>query len=114
MQAAGLDRIEDPPHVYLRLTPDTDFREAAADLERAGERGLSQRKLGKGRSKETVRDLEPLLATWSFWAACHIGDTPQAKVEDPEGTEADHARRPNARTVTDLISMVSAVVAKQV
>jgi hypothetical protein len=115
VQAAGLDRTGDAPYVYLQLAPDTDFREAAADLERAGERGLSQRKPGKGRSKETVRDLEPLLAAWPFWAACHIGDTPQEQVEDPEnpeGTEAEHAPRPKARTVTDLISMVSAVVAE--
>jgi|GEM_PF-3844407 len=77
VQAAGLERIEDPSHVYLRLTPDTDFREAAADLERAGARRFLKPKPGSGRRKETLADVEPLLAAWPMWADTHIGDEPQ-------------------------------------
>ena len=77
VQAAGLDRTGDAPYVYLRLTPDTDFREAAADLERAAERGLAGSKPGSGRRKETAADAEWLLETWPLWYRTHIGDESQ-------------------------------------
>ena len=79
LEAVRLDRIEDPPHVYLRLTPDTDFREAAADLEHAAERGLAGNKPGSGRRKETAADMEWLLETWPPWYKTHIGGEAQPK-----------------------------------
>lgn len=77
VQAAGLDRTGDAPYVYLRVTPDTDFREAVADLERAAERGLAGSKPGSGRRKETAADMEWLLETWPLWSETHIGDEAQ-------------------------------------
>ena len=88
VQAAGLNNTEHPPHVYLRLTRDTDFREAAADLARAGERKFLP-PAKRGRRQETLADVKPLLDAWSFWAETHIGDKAQPLEPSDTGSTKD-------------------------
>lgn len=57
--------------VYLQVAPDTDWREALADLERAEERGMVGAR-AQGRPRETTADLGPLLDAWPTWVACRL------------------------------------------